>query len=122
MWEGPDPRWPGQNGWASTWASRGRAGCWWAGLLYRYRSRVGGAGGYRRCEGKNILGSLPSSSRPTADWRFHLVLMGNMPNGYHGNEYCRLKVNCQSRNNSDLAPHQSDDEFLIALQIMRKRS
>lgn len=35
---------------------------------------MGGAGGYRKCEGRNILGSFPSSSSPTADWRFHLVL------------------------------------------------
>lgn len=54
--------------------NRGGADCWWVWLLYRYRSSVGGAGGYRKCEGRNIVGSLPSSSSPTADWRFHLVL------------------------------------------------
>lgn len=56
--------------------NRGGADCWWVWLLYRYRSSVGGAGGYRKCEGRNIVGSLPSSSSLTADWRFHLVLRG----------------------------------------------
>lgn len=58
MWEGPEPlarrfcqaksSQCAQNGRGSIWTSRGGRGCGWAWLRYRYRSRVGGAGGYPR--------------------------------------------------------------------------
>lgn len=71
-------RWCGSM-WVRTRGSRGGT-CWWWGwwwgrlFRYRYRSSVGGAGGYRKCEGRNILLASARSSRPTADWRFHFVL------------------------------------------------
>lgn len=50
------------------WGSRGGAEwCWWAWLRYRYRFIVGGAGGYRKCVGRNILLASASSSKPAAD-------------------------------------------------------
>lgn len=96
-------RWCGSM-WVRTRGSRGGA-CWWWwwGRLfrYRYRSSVGGAGGYRKCEGRNILLASARSSRPTADWRFHFVLMEETQRHvHHGNNTttsCLKIFTCRQR-------------------------